>query len=65
MLAALDPGTWKMIYRIRERKRWQEFLALLKVLRRRWPGQRLRRPKTSFTPDSVIRTWRDYKINAA
>lgn len=41
MIAALDLGTGKMIYGIRERKRWQEFLAFLKLLRRRWPGQKL------------------------
>ncbi len=31
MLAALDLATGKMIYRIRQRKRWMEFLAFLKV----------------------------------
>ena len=41
MLAAMDLSTGQMFYRIRERKRWQEFLALLKLLRARWPGQKL------------------------
>lgn len=45
MLAALDLVTGKIYYRIRQRKRWQEFLGLLKALRSRWPGQKLiRRP---------------------
>jgi hypothetical protein len=30
MLAALDLATGKMTYRIRQRKRWTEFLGLLK-----------------------------------
>ncbi|NYH77230.1 transposase [Actinopolyspora biskrensis] len=41
MLAALDLATGKITYRIRDRKRWREFLTFLKQLRRRWPGQRL------------------------
>ena len=41
MLAALDLATGQMTYRIRERKRWREFLAFLKLLRARWPGQKL------------------------
>lgn len=141
MLAALDLATGTMIYRIRERKRWREFLSFLKILRARWPGGRLyvicdnygphqypdvrtwaaghnielvylptsaswlnwieaefaalryfalsgtdhrshaeqaeaiagymrwrnarAQPKRDFAPDSVIRTWTDYQINAA
>jgi transposase len=141
MIAALDLATGQIIYRIRERKRWQEFLSFLKLLRERWPGQRLyvivdnfsphkhlqvtgwaaasgvelvflptyaswlnwiesefaavryfalngtdhrthaeqgdaiagymrwrnarSEPKRDFAPDSVIRTWTDYKINVA
>jgi hypothetical protein len=38
MLAALDLATGRMVYRIRDRKRWGEFLDLLKVLRRTYPG---------------------------
>jgi hypothetical protein len=40
MIAALDLATGTMTYRIRERKRWREFLALLKLLHARWPGQK-------------------------
>jgi hypothetical protein len=141
MLAALDLATGTMIYRIRERKRWREFLSFLKILRARWPGGKLylicdnygphpypdvrtwaadhntelvylptsaswlnwieaefaalryfalsgtdhrshaeqgeaiagymrwrnarAQPKRAFAPDSVIRTWTDYQINAA
>ncbi|PJN29967.1 IS630 family transposase [Kitasatospora sp. CB02891] len=41
MLAALDPATGKPYYRIHPRKRWHEFLGLLKALRARRPGQKL------------------------
>jgi hypothetical protein len=41
MLAALDLATGRMMNRIRDRKRWREFLDLLKLLRRAYPGQRL------------------------
>ncbi|MFQ6269417.1 IS630 family transposase [Kutzneria viridogrisea] len=41
MLAALDLATGKIFYRIRDRKRHLEFLNLLKVLRARWPGEKL------------------------
>jgi hypothetical protein len=41
MIAALDLATGQMTYRIRARKRWREFLAFLKLLRARWPGQKL------------------------
>ena len=37
MIAALDLATGKMIYPIRARKRWREFLAFLKLARQRWP----------------------------
>jgi hypothetical protein len=37
----LDLATGQIIYRIRERKRWREFLVSLKLLRARWPGQKL------------------------
>ena len=50
MLAALDLSTGKMIYRIRERKRWREFLSLLKALRQRWPGQKLYVIADNFSP---------------
>jgi hypothetical protein len=41
LIAVLDLATGQMTYRIGERKRWQEFLAFLKLLRTRWPGQKL------------------------
>jgi transposase len=41
MLAALDLASGKIFYRIKDRKRSREFLELLKVLRARWPGQKL------------------------
>ena len=34
-------GHSKITYRIRKRKRWREFLGLLKTLRSRWPGEKL------------------------
>jgi transposase len=34
-------ATGRLFYRIRDRKRWLEFLDLLKVLRARWPGEKL------------------------
>ena len=33
MIAALDLATGKLYYRIRDRKRWREFLGFLKTLR--------------------------------
>jgi len=59
MLAALDLATGKMIYRIRERKRWREFLSLLQVLRERWPGQKLYVIVDNFSPHRhpSVRTW--------
>lgn len=41
MFSALDLRTGQLFYRIRDRKRWTEFLAFLKSLRARWPGQKL------------------------
>jgi transposase len=41
LLGALDLATGRVYYRIRDRKRGQDFLAFLKTLRARWPGQRL------------------------
>ncbi|MFF4415681.1 IS630 family transposase [Streptosporangium sp. NPDC001559] len=38
LLGALDLATGKIYHRIRERKRWREFLAFVKSLRERWPG---------------------------
>ncbi|RSM82757.1 IS630 family transposase [Kibdelosporangium aridum] len=41
MFAALDLATGQMFYRLRDRKRWQEFLEFCKQLRRRLPSGRL------------------------
>ncbi|MFD8248474.1 IS630 family transposase [Nocardia sp. NPDC059691] len=41
MFGALDLATGQLYYRIRDRKRWTEFLAFLKSLRARWPGEKL------------------------
>ena len=50
MIAALDLGSGQITYRIRERKRWREFLAFLKLLRTRWPGQKLYVICDNFSP---------------
>jgi transposase len=50
MLAALDLATGKLYYRIRPRKRWLEFLDLLKALRARWPGEKLYVVCDNFSP---------------
>ena len=50
MLAALDLATGKLFYRIRARKRWIEFLDLLKTLRARWPGEKLYVVCDNFSP---------------
>jgi transposase len=50
MLAALDLATGKIFYRIRDRKRWHEFLDLIKTLRRRWPLGRLYLIVDNFSP---------------
>ncbi|MGW7201802.1 IS630 family transposase [Streptomyces chryseus] len=59
MLAALDLTTGKIYYRIRRRKRWREFLGLLKVLRSRWPGEKLYVVLDNFSPHkhTEVRTW--------
>jgi len=41
MFAALDLASGEMFYRIRDRKRWSEFLDFLRQLRRRFPTGRL------------------------
>jgi hypothetical protein len=50
MLAALDLASGHMVYRIRTRKRWQEFLHLLTVLRQRYPDERLYVILDNFSP---------------
>jgi hypothetical protein len=50
MIAALDLATGQITYRIRACKRWREFLAFLKLLRQRWPGQELYLVMDNFSP---------------
>jgi transposase len=50
MLAALDLTTGKLFYQIKDRKRWIEFLDLLKALRARWPGEKLYVVCDNFSP---------------
>ncbi|MEU7108126.1 IS630 family transposase [Streptomyces sp. NPDC046215] len=59
MLAALDLATGKLYYRIRPRKRWREFLDLLKALRARWPREKLYVVLDNFSPHkhAKVRTW--------
>lgn len=59
MLAALDLATGKIYYRIRKRKRWREFLGLLKALRERWPGEKLYIVLDNFSPHrhAEVRAW--------
>jgi transposase len=59
MLAALDLATGTITYRIRERKRWPQFLDFCKVLRRRWPGQRLYLVLDNYGPHKrpEVRAW--------
>ncbi|WP_327115751.1 IS630 family transposase [Nocardia sp. NBC_01730] len=59
LLGALDLATGQIYYRIRDRKRWQEFLGFLKTLRARWPGQRLYVIVDNFGPHkkAEVRAW--------
>jgi hypothetical protein len=59
MIASLDLATGKLQYRIRDRKRSSEFLAFLKSLRRRWPGQTLHLILDNFSPHKhpTSRAW--------
>jgi transposase len=59
MLAALDLATGRLFYRIRARKRWIEFLDLLKALRARWPGEKLYVVCDNFSPHrhARVRSW--------
>ena len=50
ILGALDLATGTMTYRIRERKRWREFQALVKLLRSRWPAGQLYVTCDNFSP---------------
>ncbi|WP_243726262.1 IS630 family transposase [Actinomadura rubrisoli] len=59
MPAALDLVTGKILYRIRHRKRRREFLSFLKVLRARWPTQKLYRVLDNLSPHKhpCVRAW--------
>jgi hypothetical protein len=59
MLAALDLATGTLTYRIRKRKRWIELLAFLKILRARWPDQKLYVVCDNFSPHRrrELRAW--------
>ena len=59
MLATLDLATGKLFYRIRARKRWIEFLDLLRALRARWPGEKLYVVCDNFSPHhhATVKAW--------
>jgi transposase len=59
MIAALDLATGRLHYRIRNRKRWREFLSFLKTLRRRWPDEKLYLILDNFSPHKhpEVRAW--------
>jgi transposase len=59
VLAALDLATGRMTYRIRTRTRWAQFLDFLKVLRARWPGERLYLVMDNYGPHKrpEVRAW--------
>ncbi|MFE3003459.1 transposase [Nocardia sp. NPDC059246] len=59
LFGALDLATGQIYYRIRDRKRWMEFVSLLKSLRARWPGQRLYVIVDNFSPHkrAEVRAW--------
>jgi DDE superfamily endonuclease len=50
MLAGLDLASGQLFYRLRDRKRWQEFLAFLRQLRARFPAGRLHIVCDNFSP---------------
>jgi hypothetical protein len=59
MFAALDLASGEMFYRIRERKRWIEFLAFLRQLRRRFLAGRLSLILDNYDPHkkAQVRGW--------
>ncbi|WP_225854879.1 IS630 family transposase [Micromonospora sp. ALFpr18c] len=59
MIAALDLGTGRLHYRIRDRRRWREFLSFLKTLRHRLPDQTLHVILDNFSPHKhpEVRAW--------
>ncbi|MGW1498289.1 helix-turn-helix domain-containing protein [Streptomyces mirabilis] len=58
MLAALDLATGKLYYRIRPRKRWREFLGLLKALRARRPREKQYVVLDNFSPHKHAKSTR-------
>ncbi|MFD7702904.1 transposase [Streptomyces caelestis] len=50
LLAALDPATGQVHHRIRERRRWREFLGPLKALQKRRPGEKPYAVLDGFSP---------------
>jgi hypothetical protein len=46
----LDLATGQMFYRLRDRKRWQEFLGFLKQLRTRFPTGKLHVVCDNYSP---------------
>ncbi|MFF0088008.1 transposase [Streptomyces canus] len=68
MLAALDLATGKLYYRIQPRKRWSEFLGLLKSLCARRPEERLYVVLDNFSPHKhvKVRAWAaDHQVELA
>ena len=59
MFAALDLASGQMSYRIRDRKRWVEFLDFLRQVRRRFPTGRLYLVLDNFSPHTKaeVRDW--------
>jgi transposase len=59
MLAGLDLASGQLFYRLRDRKRWQEFLAFLRQLRTRFPVGRLYVVCDNFSPHrkAQVNTW--------
>ena len=59
LLGALDLASGNIHDRIRDRKRWTEFLAFLKTLRARWPGEKLYVIAGNFSPHkrAEVREW--------
>ena len=59
MFAALDLASGEMFYRIRDRKRWVEFLDFLRQIRRRFPDGRLYLVLDNFSPHKKkqVRDW--------
>ncbi|WP_282597496.1 IS630 family transposase [Rhodococcus sp. DMU1] len=59
MLVAPDLSSGRMYYRIRPRKRAGWFLGFLKVLRARWPGEKLYVVLDNFSPHRhpAVREW--------